>query len=371
MSQLFSEAYDFYSKIYRCIINDENFTDMIDVDRSCEVNMGKGDVISPICCDNCIKTAKLLGEFTYDKGNDKYKVRKYGRVNRVYSEDKNISQFMMAKFIKDCKNYSSCEHALDTSLRFIESDFLSNDIIVHSILFKKLPDYVSDMMSLVFKHFVCNEDMFTIEQNFLNVSRVKLNSDMVIGIVNQLILLYYELAKFDFVNTNNCIRSINLAPKKFEHDSIKSNVTIKLSNIIDCSLSYDGKRFYAKTILGDLYKSNESEEISSFKVFEDGVTYYKYNNPEYFYHLRCCGIPLYTNSFDFYITMLSLMNDKKFYEIFIKEEYLMNIWKMMWKVEPEIKFVEMRPLELIKCLVDIPLKCNLLNTLYDMIQDNV
>ena len=165
-----------------------------------------------------------------------------------------------------------------------------------------------------------------------------INKDMIKSIILQLLVILTELGKYDFYHDDpTLIFTKDPISYIYSGKHIEGSITVKISNLAKSSITFNNIRFFEKNAQTAVHmeKNTFVPEIPKMKQ------YYKLTNTniDLYRSMRKIGIPIFSDSFNFYCFMLSLMSNKHFFDVVMNDITLYDLWKNMW-LEENLSYVE-------------------------------
>jgi hypothetical protein len=192
---------------------------------------------------------------------------------------------------------------------------------------------------------------------------MSINHSILISILKQLVSTLHFLSKSSFTHGNPNIRHIAFTKKpcyyKYDEVEISSPITLHLipSNDSAITIENDNGEYYRFLNSGYVKFTKEYDHIvekvdvflaKKFPEYEEPKQSIIPSLPDleknmvYGYKIGMCknnlkdvmtqkGVPLFNQSFDFYMFMFSLLSEESFFMSFSEHHGLMNLWKDMFK----------------------------------------
>jgi hypothetical protein len=215
-----------------------------------------------------------------------------------------------------------------------------NNWIIEDIFKKSNLPHISNL----YTSFICNNNGYSVSRyhklvNLSDINNVRgINLSDIGGarsIILQLLVILTELEKYDFFQSCPTLKSLYFVQEPvsylYNNVHVEGPITLKIDNLEQASINYGGMRYYSKNV-----ENTISIEKNTF-VPEMNIngSYYKLTNINFdiYIAMRQIGIPLFTNSFNFYCLMVALMCNESFYNNVMSNQNVDNIWKNMWLPE--------------------------------------
>lgn len=394
---------------------------LVGVARYCDRNN------SLLKCNPCTLVAHLVKLDEYGRGiveqgalTDTYLMAQWKHdmvnfISIVEHQDEYIE--MVMKKLKDvtCEEFSSHETL------HIASDRFTNDVLISWMLedimrMSHLQHYLK-----LYNFYICAGTGMTIRDDctYYNIKALHdakgLDTDMVRGIIGQLLVVYSVLAPYQFVHGSATVKSLKFEDEvhslAYQGKKVKCPVTVKLCHFQDSGLTIarsgqeedllNGKVVGANDRLR-LYPHNhviaDSITLETLngheKIIEGGmpvipelavhihgdvgeVRRFTYENAANFLRFyRHSGVPIYRD-FDLICFFCSLMSYQPFHDVVMGDEKLKQMWTGLWR-EDDFVFISkhiqnlhdqrlalVKTLDVAKMLVDIEIRCDVLEHLWD------
>jgi hypothetical protein len=340
--------------------------------------MGQGNINTLGKCPQCKNLSRITdfktNHFTIECGKLKGKmlyIQKFTNVS-PFIKTKDLPLSISRRYLTQC-DFDKCEPGAikNEKTTYIALDTFSNGALINLLL----QHFNDTHIQKLYTAFLCGRDGYYLTENpEITFETLKLNPDVVRGIVYQLLSLCQSLSKYDFTHgkpsTNSLVfteKSINL--KKYK---VKSPFTLKLRNFENSGITVNNTRFYSSSTLAETY-ARRNIYSPNITTTIDNVSYFKLTNDTatFFLHLRYMGVAMYTGAFDFYAFMVAMMANKTFYDVVVNDASLFELWKAMWRPEDLQKVVERlgkysTPLtteQIIEVIKGIELRCDIVNYL--------
>jgi len=347
-------------------------------DSRCQCLMGQGNINTLGKCPQCKNLSRITdfktNHFTIECGKLKGKmlyIQKFTNVS-PFIKTKDLPLSISRRYLTQC-DFDKCEPGAikNEKTTYIALDTFSNGALINLLL----QHFNDTHIQKLYTAFLCGRDGYYLTENpEITFETLKLNPDVVRGIVYQLLSLCQSLSKYDFTHgkpsTNSLVfteKSINL--KKYK---VKSPFTLKLRNFENSGITVNNTRFYSSSTLAETY-ARRNIYSPNITTTIDNVSYFKLTNDTatFFLHLRYMGVAMYTGAFDFYAFMVAMMANKTFYDVVVNDASLFELWKAMWRPEDLQKVVERlgkysTPLtteQIIEVIKGIELRCDIVNYL--------
>jgi hypothetical protein len=276
------------------------------------------------------------------------------------------SQFLIDKKIKFMSSESKCSNYIITSI------FLNNKMdkykIPNRILFEWSYSCGNSIKLIKNSHYnysslVASEVIGkNIKSATAQVKISPINEDIVFSILKQLVCILHFYNKYTFIHGRPCLEYLNFTTShcKFKYGDmeIDSPITLHIDPSLYTSFSYETDEKTRLRMVSIFEEENtprninvpiESIDISinqNSKQINDNyeipminelkkhlIYCYKIGNKNFDFikYQTYYGIPILSDSFEFYCFLISLIFEDSFYSTFMENSTLIYIWENLWK----------------------------------------
>lgn len=260
-----------------------------------------------------------------------------------------------------------------TLIRYIVQDIFEKDNLPHCSTLHAA--YVSNGQGYALY------DMIDIGsfQDFLK--KYTLDTKKVKDILMQLIVIFDKLSEYNYNHGTASSQSLLFREDmeaKYEYKGMRlnSDFVIQLTDMWHSSITYYGNHFFEKSDFSTMphfaphieqkraplayCQINHIRDLTlplacastSAVCFEKkdydlceekDVIFFRFVNNTYeiYRHMRNLGVPLFSGAFDFYCIFISLMCNKKFYEVVKNSDELQRLWLLMWLPDDYVEVEKM------------------------------
>jgi len=203
--------------------------------------------------------------------------------------------------------------------------------IISDIFIKNNLNHVPNL----YTSFICNNIGYSLTDNPI----IEKKSSITKSIILQLLVILTELAKYDFYHGDPSLKSLIFTKDpvsyKYENLHIEGPITVKIDNLSNSSINFHNIRYFSNNNQNIMYIERNTfvPEINTMKL--QNKSFYKLtsNNIDIYNAMRHIGVSLFSNSFNFYCFMISLMCNKHFYNDIVNNTNLYGLWEKMWLPE--------------------------------------
>jgi len=288
------------------------------------------------------------------------------------------------KIISRLYNYVNpfhCDKDEYTQLKYLQGDEFTNDVLINFFLHKEFSKMQIPHLCSMETAFICGDhgymlyefptlghlsDLFQYPE-LLEIPNIQptttstnqesgtLKPDIAMGILIQLIALFYILQKYDFSHGNPSAECIIFSEEPceytYENKLIYGPLTLKIYRFCNSSLTiHDNKiRLYSPTTISDeqnflfmpsfdIISCTSPQRIQA--MLEGKLSDYKQDhwylykltneNADLCLYIRQQGLPIFKGSFDFYMCILGMMCEPYFYGAIMKNPLCTQLWKALW-----------------------------------------
>lgn len=300
-------------------------------------------------------------------------------VPEIFIERDERAKVRAERLISEHPRMKLCQCNFDRAERYFALDTFTNRTIVRYIVQDIFEEMKLPHCSTLHHAYVKNKEGYTIYdmidlgsfQDFLR--KIELTPKIAEDLIKQLVVIFSVLSEFDYNHGTASSQSLLFReePVSYEYKGMKvdAEFVAQLTDMWHSSITYYGNHFYEKSevdvmprfipeieqrlispaycemhYINDLTRPLACPASSKEHCFTKNdyqlcerkdILFFRFggNTFEIYQHMRHLGIPLYTGSFDFYCIMISLMCDKRFYDMIKSHSSLERIWAMMWLSE--------------------------------------
>jgi len=382
----------------------KNLWKILSRDEACQCRLGKGDVYGfarcPQCCNigrlTTLQTTTVEEPFMLECGRrvgHHLMLSQFDEVNS-FTKKKDLPYTITRRLLTQCQEYQACEPNINNNQKttYIASDEFTNGALASFLLEQVLtPEELHKHIVKMETAFICGENgYYLLERPDLgSFTTLDLTGDVARGIILQLLTLLNRLCRYDFTYGKPGVAPLMFSdePCSFRYKGVLVSCpyTLKLYDFTNAALTFKGEagpvRVYSTNPRVEAF-AKEAIHLPVIATERDGVVYYILNadTTNLFLNLRYMGVALYVHSFDFYCFFVGLMADKAFYDLVIKDEFLLSIWMALWKPEDYPIIMEriqrkhdkrtvLTSEEIVKILQHLRLRCDLVPYLMKLLTE--
>lgn len=311
----------------------------------------------------------------------------------------------------------TCDEFNANETLYIASDRFTNDALITWLLEDIMRRSHLQHYLKLYNFYVCDGTGIKVRDDcaYRNIKAVHddigLDTGTVRGVLGQLLVLYSVLEPYQFTHGSATVKSLKFEAEHhsltYQGKKVECPVTVKLCHLQDAGLTIarngqeedllngkvvgarDRLRIYPRNPLIDDCVGDYSKivhtgmpEIPAIAVHLHGeqgeVRRYSYQNGANFLRFyRHSGLALY-RGFDLVCFFCSLMSYSPFYRVVMADEDLKHMWTSLWR-EKDLDFLTkemehlhehrlalVKTLDVAKLLVDIEIRCDVLEHLWGM-----
>lgn len=335
-------------------------------DDYCQCSMGTNHMLTSQACAQCTNMRRLI-DFRYSPGLNPF-IIKYGQLAgrkmivkrmRVGAPRLRVSPAYTQHLHQYAKQYDG-----DVSdITVINGDVFTISVLVHMALSRYMAENDLPHVQPLYTAFICRDDgykltevsdMASLEELHQHGHYHQTQSDMTTSkhsaygplkvevvqtIIQQLLVILLELSEVNFAQKHLSLHNIAYCdqPVSYLYDDVTvcGPLTLQWVNFNQASATLENYHYCCDNI------SSHGIMSCPFEVrnLEKFGQWYRLssNNLEHYQELRSLGLPLFTQSFEFYYYITGLMCDQSFYTTVMQNNDLRRLWKMLWTQEDRPK----------------------------------
>jgi hypothetical protein len=361
------------------------------IDNTCRCRMGCGDKRSPFACAQC-KNLRRLIDFRLGGVERPFRIECGDSVgkNFIVSSTNITSPFLAyddestrrAKlFVQQYQYLTSCGTPDIHDMECVTGDSFTIRTLVLWMIAKMFAEKNLPHIPSLLTVFICSGvgyslyDMPTIgtvsELHKIEAyhNKTTLKSEIARTIIIQLLVTLLELSNVNFSHGTPSIHGLifNKEPVSYSYDGVHVTgpITLQITDLWNSSATFNDYHYFPKNTTSSMCIERNmfvpeitTKTISMAHCYDIGntpcsgdgpcpdstvydvckqrnVVIYRLTNStlDIYNAIRHIGFPLYSNSFDFYCFMVSLMCDKSFFDAMNDDPKLYRLWSMMWLIE--------------------------------------
>lgn len=326
-------------------------------DSYCMVNCGELKKFNPFICSPC-KNMNSLVDFEKTKLGQPFiiecgkKVGTYLSILKVMAGKTHLEisekdKESASKFLERNNIMISCGSHDISDLTFLKADTFSNNILnwwtIDSIFeSKKLPYSLP-----LYTAYICRDDGFILFESptLGNFDKIVVKSDTkslkstIISIFKQLGVILDVLSDYYFSHGTPSSEVLVFTEEEISHEykgvKVVSEFVMHLADFSYSSLTKGKTRLYPHNGMASSIIASSNMNIT----IDRGM--YKLSNKSeiIFVYIRHGGLPIYSCSLDFYCFLVSMMSNKKVFELVKNDKDLYKLWKSVWNSD-EVEIIE-------------------------------